>query len=62
MTTLTKAHVLKVARRAFGPDYARAVEHRLPERLDLDKTADTALLSDLGLSPDHLFSALGGEY
>jgi hypothetical protein len=61
MTILTKIHVITVARRAYGPDYAESLRGRLPERLDLDNDADAELLSKLGLSPDRLFSALGGE-
>ncbi|MEU8609562.1 hypothetical protein AB0C29_16325 [Actinoplanes sp. NPDC048791] len=61
MTILTKTHVLAVARRAFGADYAESVAGRLPERLDLDDAADTDLLFRLGLTADRLVSALGGE-
>jgi hypothetical protein len=61
MKTLTKTHVLRVARRAYGPDFADSVAEHLPERLDLDNAADADLLFRLGLTPDRLFNALGGE-
>ena len=61
MTIVTKAHALRVARRAYGPDQAAALAEHLPERLDLDDAADRRLLFDLGLTPDRLMNALGGE-
>jgi hypothetical protein len=61
MTVITKTHALRVIRRAYGPDHARSVAERLPDRIDLDSAADRKLLFDLGLTPDGLFSALGGE-
>jgi hypothetical protein len=61
MAVLTKTHVLTVARRVYGPEYAESLAGRLPERLDLDNDADAALLFELGLTPDRLFNALGGE-
>jgi hypothetical protein len=61
MSILTKTHVLAVARRAYGADYAESVAARLPEQLDLDNAADTELLFRLGLTPDRLVSALGAE-
>jgi hypothetical protein len=61
MTVITKTHALAVARRAYGPDYARSVAERLPDRIDLDKAADVALLFELGLTPDRLADALGAE-
>jgi len=61
MPILTKTHVLAVARRAYGADYAESLKERLPDRFDLDNGADTALLFQLGLTPDRLASALGGE-
>ena len=61
MTILTKTHVLTVARRAYGADYAESLTERLPDRVDLDDGADTELLFQLGLTPDRLASALGGE-
>jgi hypothetical protein len=61
MTILTRAHLLIVARRAYGADYAQSLTERLPERLDLDVAADVELLFRLGLTPDRLASALGAE-
>lgn len=61
MKIITKAHALRVLRRAYGPDYANSVADRLPEQLDFDNPADTEVLYKLGLTPDRLFSALGGE-
>jgi hypothetical protein len=61
MTTLTRTHVLRVARRAYGPDFAESVAEQLPERLDLENPADADLLFRLGLTPDRLFNALGAE-
>jgi hypothetical protein len=61
MAVITKTHALRVIRRAYGPDYAESVADQLPERIDLDDAADTARLFRLGLTPDRLFSALGGE-
>jgi hypothetical protein len=61
MTVITKTHALRVIRRAYGPDHAESLEERLPDRIDLDNAADRRLLFELGLTPDRLFSALGGE-
>ena len=61
MTILMKIHVLTVARRAYGADYADSLAERLPERFDLDDEADVELLFKLGLTPDRLAGALGGE-
>jgi hypothetical protein len=61
MKIITKAHALRVARRAYGPEHAESLAGRLPERLDLDDAADAQLLFRLGLTPDRLFSALGAE-
>jgi hypothetical protein len=61
MAIFTKTHVLTIARRAYGADYAETLTERLPERLDLDNDADTELLFQLGLTPDRLASALGAE-
>ena len=58
---ITKPHALTVLRRAYGPDYAASVADRLPDRIDFDRPADLALLFELGLTQDRLFSALGGE-
>ncbi|MCO8269939.1 hypothetical protein M1L60_04955 [Actinoplanes sp. TRM 88003] len=62
MAVITKTHALTVLRRAYGPDYAESVKGRLPDRIDLDEPKDTAMLYELGLTPDRLVSALGGEY
>jgi hypothetical protein len=61
MAVITKTHALNVVRRVYGPDHADAVAERLPERLDLENPADAALLYQLGLTPDRLANALGGE-
>ncbi|WP_433362905.1 hypothetical protein ACQPZX_31165 [Actinoplanes sp. CA-142083] len=61
MAVITKTHALNVVRRAYGPTHAEAVAPQLPERIDLDNPAHTNLLYKLGLTPDRLFSALGGE-
>ena len=61
MTVITKAHALRVIRRAFGPDHAESLAERLPDRIDLDNPADTELLFELGLTRDRLFSELGAE-
>ena len=61
MAVVTKIHVLTVARRAYGPDYAESLAERLPDRINLDEPADRRLLFELGLTPDRLFNALGAE-
>jgi hypothetical protein len=61
MTAVTKAHALRVIRRAYGPDRAESLAGRLPDRIDLDNAAHARLLSELGLTPDRLFNALGAE-
>ena len=61
MTVITKTHALSVIRRAYGPDYAASLAEHLPDRIDLDDAAHARMLSDLGLSLDDLFSALGAE-
>ena len=61
MAVITKTHALNVVRRAYGPDHADSLADRLPERLDLANPADTALLYQLGLTPDRLANALGVE-
>jgi hypothetical protein len=61
MTVITKTHALNVIRRVYGPDHAASLAERLPDRIDLDKAADTELLFELGLTRDRLFSELGAE-
>jgi len=61
VTVITKTHALRVIRRAYGPDHAESLAERLPDRIDLDDAADRELLFKLGLTPDRLFGALGGE-
>ena len=61
MTAITKAEALRVICRAYGSEHADSLVGRLPERIDLDDAADANLLSELGLTPDRLFSALGAE-
>ena len=62
MAVITKTHALTVIRRAFGPDYAESVKDKLPDKIDLEDPADTAVLYKLGLTPDRLINALGAEY
>jgi hypothetical protein len=61
MTILTKTEAIRVIRRAYGADHAESVAERLPDEIDLDDAADTALLFELGLTRDRLFNALGVE-
>jgi hypothetical protein len=61
MTVITKAHALRVLRRAYGHDHAAALAAQLPDKFDLDHPADVEMLFKLGLTPDRLASALGGE-
>ena len=61
MTAITKTRALRVIRRAYGPDHAESLAERLPERIDLDNATHARLLSELGLTPDRLFNALGAE-
>ncbi|WP_250035228.1 hypothetical protein [Paractinoplanes maris] len=62
MPVVTKAHTLNVIRRAYGPDFAESVKDQLPDHLDLDAPKDRETLFQLGLTPDRLMGALGGEY
>ena len=61
MATHTKAEILAVIRRAYGPDKADAVAAQLPDRIDPDDDADAELLFHLGLTREGLVEALGGE-
>jgi hypothetical protein len=61
MRVITKIHVLTVARRAYGQDYAESIAPRLPDRADFDNAKDRQLLFELGLTPDRLFDAFGAE-
>ncbi|MFC5260782.1 hypothetical protein ACFPJ1_01575 [Kribbella qitaiheensis] len=61
MAILTKAEALAVIRRAYGPDVADSIAGQLPDRIDPDNDADSELLFRLGLTPDRLADALGGE-
>jgi hypothetical protein len=61
MTAITKTHALTVINRVYGPDQAESVVGRLPDRIDLDNAAHARVLSELGLTPDRLFNALGAE-
>lgn len=61
MTVITKTEALRVVRRAYGSERAESLAARLPDRIDLDDAANATLLSELGLSRDALFNALGAE-
>lgn len=61
MTVVTKDRALQIIRRAYGPDVAETLADRLPESIDLEKSADIALLARLGLNRERMISALGGE-
>jgi hypothetical protein len=60
MAAIAKAHVLEIIRRAYGPDVATSLADRLPESVDLENTADLALLSRLGINRERLIDELGG--
>jgi hypothetical protein len=61
MAAITKDDALRAIRRAFGPEHAESLAGRLPDRIDLDNAADIRRMSELGLTPDRLFDALGAE-
>jgi hypothetical protein len=61
MAVITKSHMLNVIRRAYGPDYAESIREKLPDHLDPTKPEDMAVFYELGLTREHLMSALGGE-
>jgi len=61
MRAITKIHILTVARRAYGHDYAKSIAPRLPDKADFDNAQDRQLLFELGLTPDRLFDAFGAE-
>ncbi|MEV4346800.1 hypothetical protein AB0J83_20270 [Actinoplanes sp. NPDC049596] len=52
---------MHVLTRVYGPDHAQSLVDRIPERLDLEDPADSKILFELGLTPDRLAEALGGE-
>ncbi|MEV4264635.1 hypothetical protein [Kribbella sp. NPDC049584] len=58
---MTKAEVLAIIRRAYGPGVADSLEDRLPERIDPENDADAEFLTTLGLTRDGLANAMGGE-
>jgi hypothetical protein len=61
MTVVTKAHLLRVVSRAYGPEQAESMTEHLPDPIDLNNAAQVRLLFELGLTPDGLFDALGAE-
>jgi hypothetical protein len=61
MAVITKEDALRVIRRAFGPDQAESLAERLPDRIDLDNAADVRKMSELGVTRDRMFDALGAE-
>jgi hypothetical protein len=61
MAMMTKAEVLAIVRRAYGPDVADSIAGQLPDRIDPDNDSDAELLVSLGLTRDGLANALGGE-
>lgn len=60
MAAIAKARALEIIRRAYGPDVAASLADRLPESVDLENTADLALLSRLGINRERLIDELGG--
>jgi hypothetical protein len=61
MAVISKDDALRVIRRAFGPDHAASLAERLPERIDLDNPTDVRKMSELGVTRDRMFDALGAE-
>ena len=61
MAIHTKAEILAIVRRAYGPDRAESIAGQLPDRIDPDDDADAELLFRLGLTREGLADALGGE-
>ncbi|GAA1123602.1 hypothetical protein GCM10009630_21900 [Kribbella jejuensis] len=61
MAVHTKAELLAVIRRAYGPDVADAVAGELPDQLDPERDADAEVLARLGITRERLANALGGE-
>ncbi|NUR95046.1 MAG: hypothetical protein HOV67_07265 [Kribbellaceae bacterium] len=61
MAVHTKAELLAVIRRAYGPDVAESVAGGLPDQLDPERDEDAMLLARLGITREGLANALGGE-
>lgn len=61
MAVHTKAEILAIIRRAYGPDVAESVAGSLPDRIDPESDADAGLLMRLGITREGLANALGGE-
>ena len=61
MAVHTKAELLAVIRRAYGPDIAESVAGELPDQLDPERDEDAELLARLGITREGLANALGGE-
>jgi hypothetical protein len=61
MTVITKTEALRIIQRVYGPEQAESLAGRLPDEIDLDNAADARMLSELGLTRERLFEALGGE-
>jgi hypothetical protein len=61
MAVHSKAEILVIIRRAYGPDIAQSVAGGLPDRIDPESDADAELLMRLGITREGLANALGGE-
>ena len=61
MLILSRAQLLQVIGRAYGPELADALAPQLPKQVDLDQPSDAELLYRLGVTCDRLFNALGAE-